>query len=283
VELAGLEAWVGRREVARDVVTPVPLRALAATLETGWPEPVPGIEAPPLADWLYFLPIVPASQIGPDGHPAKGGFLPPVPLERRMWAGSRLAFAAPLRVGEAIERRSEILKVTAKDGRSGPMVFVTVRHEVHGPHGLVVSHEQDIVYLPLPERWAPPPPTPLPEGLAWTETRRCDPVLLFRFSALTFNAHRIHFDRDYAREVEKYPGLVVHGPLQAMLLMAAATARNPGKRPAGFVFRGVRPLLDQDAVTLAARETGDDGLELFTANGEGAVAMQATLTWQRSA
>lgn len=278
-----LQAWVGRREIARDVLAPVPLRALAATLETAWPEPLPGVEAPPLADWLYFLPIVPASQIGPDGHPAKGGFLPPVPLERRMWAGSRLAFAAPLRVGDPIERRSEIRQVAAKDGRSGPMVFVTVRHEVHGPLGLAVEHEQDIVYLPLPERWTAPPPVRLPEGLAWTEQRRCDPVLLFRFSALTFNAHRIHYDRDYAREVERYPGLVVHGPLQAMLLMAAATARHPQRRPARFVFRGVRPLFDHDLVTLAARETAAGTLELFTATGEAAVAMEATLTWRTAA
>ena len=239
----------------------------------------PGDEAPPIWVWLHFLPVASASALGVDGHPRRGGFLPPVPLTRRMWAGSRCTFHAPVRIGDAIERTSTVLKIVEKVGEAGAMVFVTVGHIVAAEGRTLVSEEQDLVYLAVPERFSPPAPTPLP-SCDWSEVAVVDPVLLFRFSALTFNAHRIHYDRIYATEVERYPGLVVHGPLQAALLFDAACRHAPERRPAAFTFRGVRPLFDFESVSLNGRARRADAVDLFTANGDGAIGVQATLDWR---
>ena len=217
--------------------------------------------------------------LGPDGHPARGGFLPPVPLERRMWAGGRLAFHAPLRIGQPMRRRSTILKVSEKSGTTGPMVFVTVGHEITGPEGLAVTEEQDIVYVAMPDRFTPPPPVPVPEGAVWADPVAMDTVRLFRFSALTFNAHRIHFDLPYATGVEKYPGLVVHGPMQAMLLMQAARGHVGGAMPARFRFRGVRPMFHFDNVSLTGWPVDGGAQALATVTGEGLCCMQAEIGW----
>lgn len=270
--------WVGRTQARRDVISPTPARALAATLDKADLRFDGGDELPGLWTWLYGLPLAPMRDIGPDGHPKRGGFLPPIELPRRMWAGSRCAFHAPVRVGDAIERTSEILNVSEKSGRSGALVFVTVRHRVSIEGALAFEEEQDLAYMPTPQRFEAPPPTP-PPPRDWSEPVAIDPVLLFRFSALTFNGHRIHYDRTYAMEVEKYPGLVVHGPLQAILLFDAASRRFPERAPARFEFRGLRPLFDFDAVSLNGRARDDGGLDLFTANGEGAVGMRAALAF----
>ena len=180
-------------------------------------------------------------------------------------------------VGEAITRTSTILRVAEKAGKAGPMAFVTVRHEITTPRGPAIDEEQDIVFLEMPTAFSPPAPTLLPDGLAFDTPRAVDPVLLFRFSALTFNGHRIHYDRTYASEVEKYPGLVVHGPLQAMLLMEAA--RKTPRTVARFEFRAVRPLFDFDTVRVCGKARDDGGLNLFTANGDGHIGMQAHLHW----
>ena len=270
------DAWIGRTEILTDQCALVPVRALAASLNM----PVDqnnGDPLPELWHWLSFLPLAPMSEVGPDGHPKRGGFLPPVLLERRMWAGGRLTFHAPLIIGEAIEKRSEILKIAKKPGAAGPMVFVTVRHDIHGANGLCVSEQQDIVYLAAPKAFSPPKPVPLPEDTNWSEARPIDPVLLFRFSALTFNGHRIHYDRDYAMGVEHYPGLVVHGPLQAILLIEAGKAHSPGEQPASFSFRGIRPMFDFDLIKASGRNRDKGTLELFTSNAEGFIGMQAEL------
>jgi 3-methylfumaryl-CoA hydratase len=184
-----------------------------------------------------------------------------------------------VRVGDALRRTSTIAKVAEKTGAAGEMVFVTVRHAISRGEALLMEEEQDLVFLAIPERFAPPAPTPLPP-CDWSEPAAVDPVRLFRFSAATFNGHRIHYDRTYAIEVERYPALVVHGPFQAVLLFDAASRRAPERTPAAFAFRGVRPLFDSDAVSLNGRARDADALELFTANGEGAVGMQATLQWR---
>lgn len=272
-----LEDWIGRSEQAVDVLEPWTAAAVAAThgLSADVRE---GAEVSGLWHWFRFLATVPRDGIGPDGHPERGGFLPPVPLERRMWAGSRMRFPGELRVGDRIERRSEILKVAEKTGKSGGMVFVTVGHLVSSPRGPAVEEEQDIVYLPMPKTFAPPAPVPLARDISWRRPWPLDPVLLFRFSAITFNAHRIHYDRGYATGTEKYPGLVVQGPMQALMLFEEAKARHPGRRVAAYSFRGVRPLFDFDRAEIAGRERAD-GVDLFTANGEGLVNMQASLAW----
>lgn len=271
--------WVGRSETRRDRITETPARALAATLNRESDIAVaPGAILPALWIWLYFLPLAPMREVGPDGHPKRGGFLPPVPAPRRMWAGSRCSFHSALRVGAELERVSTIAKISEKPGKAGPMTFVTVRHVVSADGALVIEEEQDIVYIDIAPRYEPPAPTPLP-ACEWSEAASIDPVLLFRYSALTFNGHRIHYDKPYAVEVEHYPGLVVHGPLQATLLFDAACRRAPERTPAGFSFRGVRPLFAHEAATLNGRAREDGAFELYAANGEGAVTMQATMTW----
>ena len=273
-----LQDWVGRSQEVADTIHPLHVRAFSATLNAPLAAE-PGDPLPELWHWLYFLPTVPLAEVGPDGHPKRGGFLPPVELDRRMWAGGRLTFHAELRVGDAVRQRSEILKVSEKEGRAGRMVFVTVRHETGSERGLAIEEEQDIVYVAMPKAWVAPEPVPPPTDAPWRETVTVDTVLLFRFSALTFNGHRIHYDLPYATEVEKYPGLVVHGPLQAMLLMDLAKRRQPGRRPRQFSFRGVRPLFHYERPELLGRPGAEGGHDLFVSNGVGATTMQAGVHW----
>ena len=276
--------WIGRVEDAEDCVPHQTARALAATLDMDAAAReaagiVEGGPLPPLWHWLAFLPDAPMSALDLDGHPRRGGFLPPVPLERRMWAGGRLTFHDAIRIGETMRRRSEIRAVAEKTGKTGRMVFVTVAHRIETPRGLAVEEVQDIVYMPMPERFAPPPPTPAPENPAWEEPVPMDTARLFRFSAATFNAHRIHYDLAYARDVEKYPGLVVHGPLQAILLMEAARRRRGGATPARYAFRGVRPLFHDDAPRLVGAVEPDGADALATVAAAGHVCMQARADW----
>lgn len=261
------DTWVGRSETATDIITARQVRQLAATLE----RPIPAEHLPPLWHWIGWQYEAPMSGLGPDGHTKRGGFLPPVPLERRMWAGGRLAFTGHLRAGEPLTRRSEILKVVQKTGATGPMVFVTVSHTITGQAGSV-QEEQDIVYIALPTHFTPPPPQPALPNPDWAEDFNADAACLFRFSALTFNAHRIHYDLPYATAVEHYPGLVVHGPLQAMALLTAATARQSAA-PTAFRYRGVRPAF-AGAMTLSAW-----GTTLATVNADGLQCLTAEVTW----
>ncbi len=278
--LAHLQSWQGRTETLEDVVTAAPLAGLSATLDRDDPAPRAGDPVPPLGHWLYFLPRHRQSELGEDGHGRRGGFLPPVPLPRRMWAGGRLAWQDPLRVGDAITRTSRIASVTHKAGRSGDLVFVLVRHEVHGPRGLALTEEHDIVY-----RCAPRPGDPVPQpqradvGAPWQREVLPDDVLLFRYSALTFNGHRIHYDRRYVTEVEGYPGLVVHGPLVATLLVDLVRRQAPGRRVAAFRFKALRPTFDGHPFRLNGRPSGDGRtVQLWASDHEGWLTMEAEAT-----
>ncbi len=275
-----LNDWVGKREERSAVLYSTPAMLLALTLDQDGLDLEDGSPLPDLWHWLYFLPMVPTSGLGIDGHPQRGGFLPPIWLERRMWAGGRLQFNLGLHVGEQVHKTSEIVTISQKEGKAGAMVLVTVRHTLLCERGLAIEEEQDIVYLPMPESYAAPRPDPLPDDLEWTKERSVDAVTLFRFSALTFNAHRIHYDLPYATDAEHYPGLVVHGPLQAMLLMESARAHRPGAHPSTYSFRASRPLFDFEACVVAGQPTPDGGLDLFTANGDRNVAMRAHVTWR---
>lgn len=266
-----LKDWLGRTETLNDHIAVAPVQALAATLDLD----APGAALPPLWHWIFFTPKARAAEIGPDGHPRRGGFLPPVALPRRMWAGGRLEWHAPLHVGDAATRTSRIVAVDEKQGRSGDLVFVTVRHEISGPHGLALTEEHDIVY-----RGAAPGPQPgaaAPANAAFTREIVPDPVLLFRYSALTFNGHRIHYDRSYATEVEGYPGLVVHGPLIATLLMDLARRERPALLPRRFSFKAVHPVFDIHPFAVCGREEAPGRLALWARDHEGRLAMQATL------
>ena len=273
-----LSDWIGRSETREDTITRAPLVALSALLDRDDPPPRVGDAAPPLAHWLYFLPAYPQSEAGPDGHAMKGGFLPPVELPRRMWAGSRLEFLRPLRVGSDVKRVSTIREVSEKEGRSGRLVFVTVRHEVSDAAGLVLSDEHDIVFRDasvLASR-----PVAAKSGAMWRREIRPDPVLLFRYSAVTFNSHRIHYDHPYATRTEGYPGLVVHGPLTATLLVDLLRRNAPEAQLQTFSFRALRPLYDTASFfTCAIPDASGRSAKLWTRDAEGAVTMEATATW----
>ena len=269
--------WIGRTEERHDVVTAAPLVALSALLDREDPQPKEGDAAPPLAHWLYFLPNYRQSQAGPDGHAARGEFLPPVPLPRRMWAGSRLEFLRPLQVGARVKRLSRIADVKPKQGRSGDLVFVTVRHEVSDERGLVLSDEHDIVYRG--EAALKAEPTPAPAGAAWEREIHPDPLLLFRYSAVTFNGHRIHYDQPYVTKVEGYPGLVVHGPLIATLLVDLLRRNRPVELKA-YRFRALRPLFDTaNFSTCGLPDEAKRTARLWTRDAEGAMTMEAQASW----
>ncbi len=280
VDIAHLSQWIGKTESLSDRVTQVPLAALSATLDRDDPRPADGDPLPPLWHWLYFLPVHRQSEIGPDGHPKRGGFLPPVPLPRRMWAGGRLEFRAPLRVGESIERVSRIVDVELKQGRTGPLVFVLVRHEIHNASGVALTEEHDIVYRENSRSGDPvPKPQPAPAQPAWRRDVTPDDVLLFRYSALTFNGHRIHYDRRYVTEVEGYPGLVVHGPLLATFLLDLLRRERPEAYVAAFAFRAVKPLFDIAPFAVCGAPAADAKTVRLWAQDAGAqLAMDATAT-----
>jgi len=270
--------WIGRSEDRDDTVTAAPLVSLSALLDRDDPPPREGDAAPPLAHWLYFLPSYRQSAAGPDGHAARGEFLPPVPLPRRMWAGSRLEFLRPLVVGSRVRRVSRITDVVPKQGRSGALVFVTVRHEVSDAGGLVLSDEHDIVYRG--ESAGASPVTPAPAGAAWEREIHPDPLLLFRYSAVTFNGHRIHYDHPYVTGVEGYPGLVVHGPLIATLLVDLLRRSKPGVTLRTYSFRALRPLFDTaNFYTCGVPDEAKRTARLWTRDAEGAMTMDATATW----
>ncbi|APV48294.1 acyl-CoA dehydrogenase [Betaproteobacteria bacterium GR16-43] len=278
-----LESWVGRSETHEDVITAAPVAALAALLDRDDPPPKPGDPIPPLAHWLYFLPVHRQSRVGPDGHAVRGEFLPPVPLPRRMWAGSRIEFLRPLAVGAPAKRVSHIASVKVKEGRSGTLVFVTVRHEIGDAQGLAITDEHDIVYREATtpgQGQAVADPTPARTDEAWSRTIAPDPVLLFRYSAVTFNGHRIHYDQPYVTQVEGYPGLIVHGPLIATLLVDLLRRNRPGVDVKRYSFRALRPLFDTAPFTTCGTPSGANEAALWTRDAQGAVTMEATAAWR---
>ena len=276
--VAHLQAWVGRTETLTDELNAAPVRGLSATLDRDDPAPGPGTVLPPLWHWLYFLPQHRQSEIGPDGHAKRGGFLPPVPLPRRMWAGGRLTWDAanPLVVGDAVQRTSRIASVTHKSGRTGDLLFVLVRHEIANARGLSLTEEHDIVYRAVAQPGDPvPPPVAAEPGAAWQREIVPDDVLLFRYSALTFNGHRIHYDRRYVTEVEGYPGLIVHGPLIATLLVDLVRRHRPQAIVKGFQFKAVRPTFDLHPFRLNAQPSADGKtVRVWAQDHEGWLTMQ---------
>jgi len=277
-----LRDWIGRTQTVEDFVAPWPARALVATLDEPDPEPRMGDALPPLWHWLYFLEAAPASRIGPDGHGERGGFLPPIALPRRMWAGSRFVFEGePLRIGDTARRVSEIKSIEPKTGSTGAMVFVTVKHTLSGARGTALVEEHDIVYREAarPGETAREPKA-APGDASVTKTVVPDPVLLFRFSALTFNGHRIHYDQPYVTGTEGYPGLIVHGPLLGLLQIELARRSNPGKTPASFEFRALSPLFAGAPFTVAARRETDDAVATWIANAKGGLAQQGKATFR---
>lgn len=270
--------WIGRTETRRDILSASALDRLAATLDHRREKPyAAGDVAPPLSHWLLFLPQERQSDLGPDGHARRGGFLPPVhELPRRMWAGSRLAFPGDLRVGRDLERTSTIASVVAKTGSAGPLVFVTVRHEIReaGAGPVLITDEHDIVYRGIGEARPPAAKPETTPAADWSRSLTPDDVLLFRYSALTFNGHRIHYDRAYVTGIEGYPGLVVHGPLMATLLVDLVGRNAPSARIESFTFRGRSPVFDGETISVNGTEPDAQGkVGLWIARADGSVAM----------
>ncbi len=278
-------AWEGRTQTLTGGITEAEAARIHATLGDDRDTPPRlGDPIPPLWHWCAFPPTTPMSGLGGDGHPLLGDFLPPVPLERRMWASGKLDFGEPMRVGETLNLHSTIASVQEKDTNSGPMVVVTVDHQVHAERGLAIKERQNIVYLEIPDQFRPPPKRPMPEASVVRRSKHVSEALLFRFSAITFNAHRIHFDLPYAQKVERYPGLVIHGPLQAMLLMKEA-CRYRNACPTYFDFRGVHPSLlisgHSPDVDLMGTENDSGSLSLYCGQ-DNHQTMQATAIWENT-
>jgi 3-methylfumaryl-CoA hydratase len=277
---AGYEDWVGREEERSERIASPVVEAMAATLDLDR-SPQSGTPLPPGWQWLFFNPRPRRSALSTDGHPRRGGFLPPIELPRRMWAGSRIRYLADLPVDAQATRRSQILKIENKTGKRGSLSFVTVQHTIWRDGTPCISEEQDIVY-----REATPPgavaATPQRyDGVPqWSRSFESDATLLFRYSALTFNSHRIHYDQTYARNEEGYPDLVIHGPLTATLLQQFALENGGGRSLASFDFRGVTPLFVGRAFQLEGRQAADSTLALWVRGPDGELAMSATATFR---
>ena len=277
-DLEYLREWIGRTQSETDEVTAGPVAALSATLDRDDPPPQRGDPLPPLWHWLYFLPRHRRSELGLDGHARLGVFFPPPSLPRRLYAGGRVELHRPLRVGDAVSRVSRIIDVQAKSGRTGALVFIRVRHEISNREGLALTEDQDIVYRANPKLGDPAPAVQrASDEAAWTRDVHPDEVLLFRYSALTFNGYRPHYDRRFALDVQGYPGLVVHGPLIATLLADLLRHSLPGASVSEFSFRAIRPLFDTSAFVVCGRPS-DDGLtvKLWAREPDGALSVDAT-------
>ncbi len=269
-----LTAWIGRAETANDLITPRLLASFAAMLT---PHLAPGLVVPPGLHWCLTPQIAPAAQLGQDGHPVMGSFLPPVPYPRRMWAGGSLEHVSPLLPGDTVHKVSTIESIRLKSGSTGPLCFVIVAHDFHSPRGLALRERQTLVYLPAATGLLPKP-APAPAQTFDLDWRlKIDPALLFRYSALTFNSHRIHYDLPYAKTVEHYDGLVIHGPLQATMLWNIAAVLH-GTAPRHFEFRGVSPAVGPQVMRFGARAS-TNGAELMALDQAGVITMTATAAW----
>jgi 3-methylfumaryl-CoA hydratase len=273
-----LQQWIGTRISAQDTLHSTPATAMAATLDR--PCPAIGNSLPPLWHWLYFLPMTPSAELAPDGHAARGSFLPPIALPRRLWAGSRIQFHHALVLGDAVRRDSHIANIISKHGRSGELAIVTVVHEIHGSRGIAIREEQDIVYREAPRANAlHSEPPGAPTEAQWSHPRTADPVLLFRYSALTFNAHRIHYDHPYATGVEAYPGLVVHGPLILTLLIDSLLQEHPAAVIRTLQMRALRPLFEGQRFLLQGCLSADNNrAQLWSLDDQGAMTMQVDVS-----
>lgn len=282
IDLPYLREWIGREDVSTEVLTPTLVDRYRQTLDLSATRSAVGDSAEGLVHFCLCQPTVPTAQLGADGHPVKGGFLPPIPLPRRMWAESDIHFHSPVQVGEHVKRTSRISDVALKNGRSGSLCFVSVSHDLTSGSRVLITERQTLVYRAFERSPAtsepPPPPAPAPRGDVVQE-RHLSAALLFRYSALTFNAHRIHYDLPYATLEEGYRGLVVHGPLQATLLFHLATEQQNGRAPSHFRFRGLSPAVAETPLILHAQKSGLDHMTIWTAHPGGPIAMTAEAHW----
>ncbi|MFT6557799.1 MaoC family dehydratase N-terminal domain-containing protein [Sneathiella sp.] len=269
-----LSDWIGNQEKRTEIIHQQSLDGFAAFMDQEAPA---SPYVPSGGHWMYFLPTDKQSNLARDGHSYKGGFLPPVDLPRRMWAGGRLTFNRPIKAGDVIEKVSTVKSIVEKNGRTGRLVFVTVEHELKGENGRYIMEEHDIVYRDDPQENAPKKnPEKASTDYDWHQTIVPDPVMLFRYSALTFNGHRIHYDREYVTGVEGYPGLIVHGPLIGTYLMQLASDHMQGKSLKNFEFRNFNPIFDIAPFKICGKKIDDSLCSVWAMGPEGELAVSAT-------
>jgi 3-methylfumaryl-CoA hydratase len=276
MDIAHLKSWIGRREVVEDNVPGFPSRALAATLDQKL-TPGSSDSLPPLWHWIYFLSIHRQSELAEDGHARRGGFIPPVPLPRRMFAGAQIEFRRPIRLGRRAIRESTIEDLVVKKGRTGELVFLKIRIDIRNDDGLALTEYQDIVYREAPRPGEAPAAPTKRRTPDWCQVIHPSDSLLFRYSALIFNAHRIHLDRGYATGHEGYGGLVVHGQLVATMLAELARKHFP-KPMTAFRFRAIRPIVDTAPFTIFGAQK-ESSVHLWAENLPGSVAMEAEASY----
>jgi 3-methylfumaryl-CoA hydratase len=282
VDIEALRKHIGRKRIDHDVASEAPARALATIFQRAEGPPKPGEPVPPGWHWAYFWAMSPPAALGLDGLPTADAILPKMPFPRRMFAGNTLTFHAPWRIGEKIRRETELSDIQLRKGGSGALIFVTMTARIYNEAGLAMVDERHGVFreeVPegaksgIPKRETPP------ADVAWRRTITPDAVSLFRYSAVTFNPHRIHYDRPYAIEVEGYPGLVVHGPYSQQCLLDLARDSNPGRRMASFNLRARAPLFDTAPFTVIGRPSGEKACELWAVTPDGTIAVSATATF----
>ena len=281
-ELEALKNWIGKSEAAEERADAFQIQGLFALLDKS-SFPREGEPVGPMGHWCYFNPRVLATEIGPDGHPARGGFMPPVPLPRRMFGGFRATHYQPLIIGEMMQRKARIIDVQIKQGKTGKLVICTVRHSFYGENGLAIEEDHDYIYRdnPLANERATSDAgksTTVPTDHRWSKTITPNPVMLFRYSAVTFNGHRIHYDRRYVTEIEGYPALVVHGPLIATLLLELALDNNSGHTVQKFDFQARAPLFDDAPFSIAGKPTVN-GCSLWSATPAGNYSARASVVF----
>lgn len=274
IDIAALRSWIGKSEQASDIITPRLVQSFEATFAPNLASHAEG-EAPLALHWCLAPPISPMAAIGPDGHAAKGEFLPPVPLPRRMWAGGSIETIAPLRVGDEVTRRSTIGDVSYKEGRTGPLCFVAVDHEIVTARGVSLRERHNIVYREAAKPGSPEPASaqaePREADLTWEV--ESSPVFLFRYSAITFNSHRIHYDYPYVTGEEGYAGLVVHGPIQATLILNIIATLSGGE-PIKLDYRGIAPLIAGAPFKVKAKRLPDGAIAAWTEGADGLMRME---------
>ena len=277
LDFESFKSCIGRKLEHRDVVTVSPLERYSAWLDREDPQPKPGDPIAPGAHLLYFLSTTRQSKLIASGGSPRDDIEPPLPLQRKVWAGCRMEYFQPIRVGEEIRRVAFVKTLTPKQGRSGPLVFTTLRDEISGPQGLAMTDEMDLIYREDAKgAETPPPAQSRPGEPAWKRVVKADAPLLFRFSALTYNSHRIHYDYPYTTKIEGYPALLVTGPLQAVLLLDLARRNAPSRNIAEFACRALRPIYEGTNIAVEGRPEGD-GATLWTADDTGALGMTATV------
>ncbi len=283
VDIAALRQHIGRKIVEHDVATAAPLHGLIVTFDRDDPVPKDGDIVQPGWHLAYFLQMSRKATLGLDGLPIQSDLLPQMPFPRRMYAGASLTFHEPIRVGDKLRRETELSDITLRSGSTGDLIFVVQRRRIYTERGLAITEDGHVVFreeVPAGAKSGTPKREHPPAGLPWRRTIEVDPVSLFRYSALTFNPHRIHYDRGYATTVEGYPGLVVHGPYSQQCLMDFARDHNASRRMTSFAQRARAPLFDTAAFDLVGRPTADGkGAELWALTPEGTIAMQATATF----